>query len=251
MAKTQDLSSFAAFDLDDLLAEIESKKNKKEVTAYLDRSFIAKMINEYHHQADVTPPDFTLDKKIDFTEYNFTGADLRGIPYADFALCNFKDCDISSTRLDRPGIDFFRRLMLEESITAQNLNLEGAYLGPVLTKRIEIGIECNIYLNLSNLNLSGTNFSKCDINGLILENTNISGCNFTNCLNLDPKQFAFTMGFDTATFSQDKTQDASIKNQIKEYSETLDPAVYYQPASQKSTNKLIAYLAKLTNLFDD
>ncbi len=250
MSKTQDLSSFAAFDLDDLLSEIESNKAKKEVTAYLDRSFIANMINEYHHQTDLIPPDYSLDTKIDFTEYNFTGADLRGIHYLDLALCNFKDCDISAVHLDREGINFFRELMLDGTVTAQGLNLEGAYLGPVFTIRAELGIACYIYLNLSNLNLTSANFSNCDIEGLILENTNISGCNFTGCLNLDPKQFAFTMGFESAIFSKDPNQDAAIKKQIKEYSNTLDPAIYYALPSQKSGSKLIAYLAKLTNIFD-
>ena len=247
----QDLSNFAAFDLDDLLAEIESSKTKKEVTAYLDRRFIAQIINEYHHQAEINPPDFILDSKINFTEYNFTGADLREIHFSDFALCNFKNCDISATWLDRHGIDFFRELMLAGEITAQGLNLSGAYLGPVLARRPELGIECYIYLNLSNLNLTGANFSKCDIEGLLLQNTNISGCNFTDCLNLDLKQFAFSIGFEAAIFSNNPAEDSAIKKQIKEYANSLDPAEFYTSASQKTSSKIMAYLAKLTNIFDD
>ena len=87
MTKEQDLSSFAAFDLNDLLAEIsQSSASKKEVTAYLDRTFLMNMINEYHEQTKLNDVDYTVDKKIDITEYNFTGADFRGIPYSDFAL---------------------------------------------------------------------------------------------------------------------------------------------------------------------
>jgi uncharacterized protein YjbI with pentapeptide repeats len=250
MAESQDLSNFAAFDLDDLLAEIEGNKAKKEVTAYLDRSFIAKMINEYNHQTQNTNIEFTSEQKIDFSDYNFTGADLRDIRYVDFALCNFKDCDISSARLDRDGINFFRELILQKTIIAQGLNLEGAYLGPILTIRSEIGIQCYIYLNLSNLDLTGTNFSKCDIEGLILENSNISSCNFIDCLNLNPKQFAFTIGFENAIFSADSETDRRIKDQIKHYSQNLDPLANSEYSSPKQ-NKFIAYLANITNIFGD
>lgn len=250
MAESQDLSNFAAFDLDDLLAEIESNKAKKEVTAYLDRSFIAKMINEYNHQTQTSSIEFTSEQKIDFSDYNFTGADLRGIRYADLALCNFKDCDISSARLDRDGINFFRELILQKIVIAQGLNLEGSYLGPILTIRSEIGIQCYIYLNLSNLDLTGTNFSKCDIDGLILENSNISSCNFTDCVNLDPKQFAFTIGFENAIFSTNPDTDKRIKDQIKHYSESLDPLANTENSSPKQ-NKFIAYLANITNIFGD
>ena len=217
MTQEEDLSNFAAFDLDDLLSEIaETSSSKKEVTAYLDRTFFVNMINEYHDQTKENAIEFTADSKIDITEYNFTGADFRGIPYDDFALFDFRECDISSVKLDRAGVNFFRELMLAGKVTATGLNLEGAYLGPLLTRRLDIGIECYIYLNLSNLDLTSTNFSKSDIEGLILENTNISGCNFTECLNMDPQQFAFTMGFESATFNSDKEIDASIKKQIKE-----------------------------------
>lgn len=251
MAKEQDLSSFAAFDLDDLLAEIESNKSKKEVTAYLDRAFLAKMINEYHYQAEINPPDFNKDNRIDLTEYNFTGADFRGINYLDFALCNFKNCDISAVKLDRQGVDFFREMMIDKSIIAQGLNLEGAYLGPVLTRRVEIGVECYIYLNLANLDLTGTNFKNCNIFGLILQNSNIAGCNFIGCEDMDFRQFAFSSGFESAIFSSNGDEDAEIKNKIKEYAQTLDPETYYEIYSSRKNNKIMAYLANLANFLDD
>lgn len=251
MSETQDLSNFAAFDLDDLLSEIDSKKNKKEVTAYLDRSFLARMINEYHAQKKLGAPDFTIDSKINLAEYNFTGADFRKIRFSDFALCDFKDCDISSVRLDRQGIDFFRELMIAGTVTAQGLNLEGAYLGPVLTVRSELGIACYISLNLSNMDLTGTNFSKCDVKDVVFENTNISGCDFVDCKNLTPKQLAFTIGAETALFDEAPDKNFAFKKQIKIYSESLDPVEYYSPPSQKTANKVIAFLAKITNIFDD
>lgn len=252
MAKEEDLSKFAAFDLDDLISEIESKNtNKKEVTAYLDRSFIINTINEYYAQTKVNKPDFTVDNVIDFSEYNFTGADLRGIKRKDFELFNFKDCDISSARLDRVGLDFFIEYMLNGQLTFQNLNLENTYLGPTLTRRIELGIECYVYLNLSNINFTATNFSNSDIDGLVLENTNISSCNFVNAKNLDLKQFAFSIGFETAIFDNDPIKNQEIRKRIAEFSESLNPKDYYAHTSQKSNNKFIAYLAQMTNILDD
>ena len=252
MAPEQDLSNFAAFDLDDLLAEIGSQnKTQKEVTAYLDRSFIVNMINEYREQALVNKPDFTVDSQIDFTDYNFTGADLRGIKRTDFELFNFKDCDITAAQLDRIGLEFFRSYMIEGKIIFQGINLDNSYLGPTFTRRIELGIECYMKLNLSNLNFSGSSFRNSDIEGMILENTNISGCDFTGAINLDPKQFAFTMGFDTAIFSKDKNIDREIKNKIKGYADTLDPTEYYASVTEVPKHKFITYLANLTNVLDD
>jgi uncharacterized protein YjbI with pentapeptide repeats len=252
MAEDQDLSNFAAFDLDDLLSEIaESSTSKKEVTAYLDRTFLMNMIDEYHDQTRENAIEFTSDSKIDITEYNFTGADFREIPYDDFTLFDFRECDISSVKLDRAGVNFFRELMLAGKVTAKGLNLEGAYLGPLLTRRLDIGIECYIYLNLSNLDLTSTNFTNSDIEGLILENTNISGCNFTNCLNSDPRQFAFTMGFESAIFSSDKEEDTRIKEQIKEYANSLDPEEYFLTSYPKSLDASRSFLSKLADSLEN
>jgi uncharacterized protein YjbI with pentapeptide repeats len=247
----KDLSSFAAFDLDDLLSEISTQnKSKKEVTAYLNRSFVINMIRQYREEALVNKQDSTVDIQIDFTEYNFTGADFRGFKRKDFDLFNFQDCDITAVRLDRIGIDFFREYIIEGKVIFQGINLEQAYLGPVLIKRVELGIECYMYLNLSNINLSGSNFRNANIEGLILENTNISGCDFTNAKNMDLKQFAFTMGFETAIFNEDKKINQEMKDKIKQYSETLDPDSYYSLPSD-NPNKFSTYLAAMTNIIDD
>jgi uncharacterized protein YjbI with pentapeptide repeats len=248
----EDLSNFAAFDLDDLLAEISSKQTtNKEVTAYLDREFIVNSINNYREEAATNKQEFTVNTQIDFTDYNFTGADLRGIKRQDLELFNFTDCDISSAHLDRISLEFFREYMLDGKIIAQGLILDNAYLGPAFTRRTELGIECYIYLNLSNLNFSGSSFCFADVEGLILENTNISGCNFTGVTNLDPKQFAFAIGFETAIFSKNKESDAKMKAQVKEYAQTLDPNEYYERNAKKSGTKFISYLANLTNILDD
>lgn len=250
MTKEQDLSNFAAFDLDDLLAEIsQSKASKKEVTAYLDRTFLVNMINEYRDQTRLNDVDFTIDKKIDITEFNFTGADFRDIAYNDFALFDFRECDITQVRLDRIGVNFFRELIINGKVTAQGLNLEGAYLGPALTRRHDLGIECLIYLSFSNMDLTGTNFAKANLDGLILENTNISGCVFTDCFNLDPKQFAFSIGFESATFYADQSKDQAIKKQITEYAKTLDPEEFNK-TSRPHTSKFTEFLLKLGNTFE-
>lgn len=251
MTKEQDLSEFAAFDLDDLISEIESNNaNKKEATAYLDRSFIVNMINEYNRQAKINRPDFRVDNTIDFTDYNFTGTDLRKIKRKYFNLCNFKGCDISSTTLDRVAIDYFHQYMIEGNLTYQGISFENAYLGPLLTQDRDIGVECYIYLNLSDLNLTGANFKNADIDGLILRNTNISGCNFINARNISLKQFAFSIGFEKARFNIDPQLDQKIKAKIKEYANNLDPDIYYTPPSAANSNKFMSYMAKLTSILD-
>ena len=248
----QDLSNFAAFDLDDLLAEIGTQnKSTKEVTAYLDRSFIVNMINQYHEQSKINKPDFNIDNQINYTEYNFTGADFTGIKRKDFELFNFQDCDITEVHLDRTGIEFFHEYIVEGRVIYQGINLQNAYLGPLLTKRIELGIECFMYLNLSNMNLTGSNFSYANIDGLILDNTNIAGCNFIGAKNLNLRQFIFTMGFETAIFSNDKKIDKAMKDKIKFYSENPDSVDTYSTSYQKFVSKVTAYLANVTNILDD
>ncbi len=252
MAKQEDLSNFAAFDLDDLLAEISSnQQSQKEVTAYLDRDFIINSLLEYKEEAIINKQEFTADNQIDFTDYNFTGADLTGFKRKDLDLLNFYNCDITSTKLDRISLEFFLEYIKEDKIIFQGLVLDGAYLGPKFTRRIELGIECYMNLDLSNLNLSGTSFRNADIEKLILENTNISGCDFTNAINLDPKQFAFTMGFETAIFSKNKEEDKKIKEEIKNFSDTLEPDQYYNRNKSSSDHAFIRYLANLTNVLDD
>ena len=251
MSQEQDLSSYAVFNVDDILDEIKAKgRSKKEVTAYLDRSFIDNMIKEYRAQEKISEPDFTVDNRINYTDYNFTGADFRGISFREFALFNFTDCDITAVHLDRAGVNFFREYMIGNRIIFQGLNLERAYLGPEHLTHPELGIECYVFLNLSNLNLAGSNFRYADIEGLILENTNISSCDFTNARNLNPEHFAFTIGFEKAIFSDDPKKDAAIKAKIKEYSETLEPEDVINHIESRG-NKFINYLATMTNVIDD
>ena len=51
MNQEEDLSKYAAFDVDDIVAETASKKSfTGEATAYLDRHFLIKMIKEHHRQ---------------------------------------------------------------------------------------------------------------------------------------------------------------------------------------------------------
>lgn len=247
----KDLSSFAAFDLDDLLSEIAAKnKDKKEVTAYLDRSFIVNALGEYKKEALVNKQEFTSDKRIDFTDYNFTGADLRHFNRKDLELFNFHNCDITAAYLDRVSLEYFRQYMLSGNIIFQGLNLEKAYLGPTYTRRSDLGIECYMYLSLSNLNLAGTSFVEADIEGLILENSNISGCNFTGVKNLDPKQFAFSMGFETVIFSKNQEEDKALKSKIKEFANSLDPDIYYDRVP-KVTSGLFYNLVSLSKSIDD
>lgn len=251
-AQQQDLSSFAAFDLDDLLAEIGSQeKNKKEVTAYLDRSFIVNSLIEYREEAKYNKQEFTVDNQIDFTDYNFSGADLTGFTRKDLELINFNGCDISFARLDRVSIDYFREYILTGKITYEGIILDNAYLGPTHTRRIDLGIECYMYLNLSNINFTSCSFKNADLEGLILFNSDITGCNFIDGKNLDPKQFAFSIGYEKASFYNDKKMDDEVKAKIKHYSETLNPDEVMVKETTVKSHNIIAYLANLTNILDD
>ena len=247
----QDLSKYSTFSVDDIIKEAKDKKSTgNEVTAYLDRSFLINMINDHNRQIELNKLDFEAKKRIDLTEYNFTGADFRGILMQDFQLFDFNNCDISSVCLDRIGIEFFHEYMMNNKVSFQSLNFEEAYLGPVICVDDELGVNCNLYLNLSDLDLSGSNFAHCDINGLILDKSNVSGCNFRDCQNLDPKQFAFSIGFESATFSNDPNADSQIKKEILKYSTSLDRNSYYAQTF-KPKNRLMLYLASLTNIIDD
>ena len=253
MAKEQeDLSNFAAFDIDDLLAEISSKKgNQKEVTAYLDRAFILNSIKEYQEESVVNKQEFTVNHQIDFTDFNFTGADLRGFKRPDLELFDFTGCDITAAYLDRTSLEFFLEYMNQSSIVFQGIILDGAYLGPKFIRRSELGIECYNNIDLSNLNFSGSSFRNADIEGTIFENSNISGCNFLDALNLDPKQFAFTMGFENAIFYKDKNENKKIIDQIKQFSNELDPDLFYNRNQPPKTSKIVKFLLNLTSVLDD
>ena len=251
-AKQEDLSNFAAFDLDDLLAEIGSQeKNKKEVTAYLDRSFIVNSLIGYKEEAKYNKQEFTVDKQIDFTDYNFSGADLTGFTRRELELMNFSGCDISFARLDRVSIDYFREYILAGKIAYQGIILDNAYLGPTHTRRIDLGIECYMCLNISNINFSSCSFKNTDLEGLIIFNSDITGCNFIDAQNLEPKQFAFTLGYEKASFYSDKKLDDEFKEKIKHYSEALDPEEVMAKEHSARGNYFIAYLANLTNVLDD
>ncbi len=252
MAKEQDLSSYAAFNLDDLLAEIGSQqKSSKEVTAYLDRDFIVNTIKEYKEEALVNRQEFTVDTQIDFTDYNFTGADLTGFTKKELEIFNFTNCDISDAKLDRISLEFFREYFISNKITYKGIILDNAYLGPTHTKRVDLGIECYMYLNLSNMDLMGVSFKNADIDGLILFNTNITGCNFINTKNMDPKQFAFAIGFEKAKFRANPQENSNIIEQISKYSTTLTPDIIDDNPSQRTGHSLLQRIADLNNFFDN
>lgn len=252
MDKDNNLSKYASFEVDDIVSEIKSKHaDNKEATAYLDRSFIINMLNERMRQASINKLDPLNTKQIDFTNYNFTGADFRGIGQEHFELFDFRNCDISQVIMDREAIDFFLEYMREGKITWEGLNFEKANLSPRYILRQDIGIECYLTLDLSNLNLSGSSFRKANLQEVIFENTNISYCNFVDVVNLEMHQLAFSVGFELAKFSEDPAKDQEIKSVIKKYSETLDPQTYYKSVNDNLSSKMVARVANLFNFFGD
>lgn len=199
-----------SFEIDDVLKEIENKnKTKTEVTAYLDRSFFEGMIRQYHEGNKIQASSLFAENRININEYNFSGADFRNIKRADFDLFDFTNCDISYVKLDRIGIEFFKKYMENGNIKYTNLDLEASRLSPRYYKSYKLGIECILMLNLSNLNLSGTNFKNCDISSVNFDDSNIEYCNFIGAINMNPKQFAYTLGYNLASFFEDE------KNNIK------------------------------------
>jgi uncharacterized protein YjbI with pentapeptide repeats len=249
---TQDLASYAAFDLDDLLAEIQQKDtSKKEVTAYLDRNFIVKSLDYFKEELKYNKQEFYVDNQIDFTDYNFTGADLRGFLRKELDLINFNGCDISFCKLDRISLDYFKEYIKKASIIYQSLNLDGAFLGPIHTKRTDLGIECYISLNLSDLNFSGTSFKNADIEEIILINTNISSCDFTGAENMDAHQFAFSIGYESAKFFSNPEENEAFIAKIKELSQNIDAQQYFSSTNNSMLKNWITRLAQVTNVIDD
>jgi hypothetical protein len=246
------LANHAAFDLDELLGEIQaSNQIRKEVTGYLDQNFLIGLIKKHYEALTHNQPDFTEVKLINITEYNFTGADFRGIKRKEFEIFDFTNCDITSVHLDRTGLEFFKDYLINNKVIYQGLDLQETYLGPILTKRVEMGIECLINLNLSNMNLAGTDFQKANIKNLILTNSNIAGCNFIGAKNINLKQFADTIGFENAVFSSDKKTNLIAKKKIQYYVDNPDSIDSSVSKFNERVLKFKKYLADLTNFLDD
>lgn len=252
MTKEKNLSEYASFDVDDIVSEIKAKSSKaREATAYLDRSFILNMLKERLRQVSLNKLDSTDIKQIDVSDYNFTGADFRGIGQEHLELFDFKNCDITQVYLDREAIDYFLEYMRDGKVVWEGINFEGSNLSPRYIVRENIGIECNLVLDLSNLNLSSSIFRRANLSHVIFENTNISYSNFVDVINFDPKQLAFSIGFETAIFDKDQEKDRQIKDLIKKYSETLDPATYYKSTTDSFGSRFIAKIARFVNFLGD
>ncbi len=231
-----------SFDIDDILNEIKQKEqSKSEVTAYLDRYFLDGMIKEYYESIKGSKDSIYTSSLVDITEYNFTGADFRGINSQDFEIFDFSHCDISSVMLDRAGIEYFIPYIRDRKVIYPNLILDYANLAPKIYRHPKMGIDCKIFLNLGFLDLSGVSFKNCNMLNVIFEGAMINGCNFTNSLNLEPKSFIDSIGYEKAIFFNDKIIDEQFKLKINE----LTSAIPFEEEENNNT-----FLTKIAYLFD-
>jgi uncharacterized protein YjbI with pentapeptide repeats len=232
-----------SFDIDDILNEIKQKEqSKSEVTAYLDRYFLDGMIKEYYESIKGSKDSIYTTNLVDITEYNFTGADFRGIAPQDFAIFDFSHCDISSVLLDRSGLEYFIPYIKDKKVTYPNLIVDDANLGPKIYNHPKMGINCKIFLNLGFLDLNGVSFKNCNLMGVIFEGSILNGCNFSGSTNLKAESFIDSMGYENAIFFEDKMLDQQFKQQIAQLTEAKNTA--------EKNNTDDGFFTKFAYLFD-
>lgn len=234
-----------SFDVEDILNEIKQKeKNKSEVTAYLDRYFLDGMIKEYYESIKGSKDTIYTTNLVDIREYNFTGADFRGIPAQDFAIFDFTYTDISYALIDRAGLENFIPYIKDKKITYLNLILDGSNLGPKIYKNPKMGIYCKIFLNLEDLDLSGISFKNCNMMDVIFKGAILNGCNFIGSKNLNPKSFKNSIDFENAKFFESQDLDEQFKQQIIECPSSDN---FTKTIPENSLFFKIAYLLDLKN----
>jgi len=202
--------------IESVLNNISSSKNLKNKV--LNRDFFNQMVEEYYTSLDDSTSAFFHDI-VSISDYNFTGADFRNISRKDLEIFDFSHCNISRVRLDRNGIEYFKPYIINSTITADELILEGANLGPKLFVRYRLGIACISSLNLSNMNLFRYNFRYCNLQSTIFENSNIDQADFRGAINMAPDQFAYSTNFATALFFNEAEKDQKFKNKIANLAE--------------------------------
>ena len=59
------------------------------------------------------------------------------------------------------------------------------------------------------------------------------------------------MGFGSAIFHKDKNENKKIIDQIKKFSDELDPDQFYNRNQPSKTKGIVKFLLNLTNVLDD
>lgn len=152
--------------------------------------------------------------KIMLHDLDLTGADLSAMYLQDLELFEFSNCILQQVKLDRISANFFIKLSRDKKIILRTIDFSGDNLGTELVFQPEVGVACNISVNLSDLDLKNCNFTGCSLKDTLFENSDIAGSRFLQCTNIKPEQFAFCKNFDKAIFFDNTEQDNSFKQKI-------------------------------------
>lgn len=179
-----------------------------------NRKFIQLLIMQHRKMSSTRVANHFEGSKIVLHDLDFSDTDFSGMLPQDLELFEFSNCILQHVKFDRTSAMFFIKLFREKKILLQAIDFSGNNLGSELAMQPEVGIACNIAVNLSDLDLRNSNFTGCSMKGTLMENSDISGSVFLQCTNLTPEQFAFCKNFDKAVFFEDKDQDNKFKQQI-------------------------------------
>lgn len=235
----ENLEDLANFDIDDILKEIaEKEKYEGEQTAILDRKFFEGMVEEYHYTSPKEISVLFPKVQVNINEYNFTGADFRNIALEHLDLFDFKNCILNKCKFDRNTLDFFKDYIRKQTIKYNELIFDDTDLSPKLMIDQNLGINCYMILNLSNLDLKKASFKKCNLMEVIFDDCDINNCNFIGA-QFEASQFAYAKNFETAHFYEDKNLNDKFINKLKKLSKKT------RPTEEMFISKTNHFLAKL------
>ena len=206
-----------------------------------DRRFLLLLIMQHRKIYSNKISNHFEGSKILLHDLEFTRTDLSGMYLQDLELFEFSNCILQQVKLDRVSANFFIKLFREKKIILRSIDFSGANLGSELVVQPEVGVACNISINMSELDLKNCNFTGCSLKGTLFENSDISGSTFLQCVNITPEQFAFCKNFDKAIFSDNTEQDNRFKQQITKIFEK-------GKAPEKQFNSYANF--KLAHMFD-
>ena len=207
----------------------------------VSRKFLLLLILQHRQLTSQNVQNHFDNNKILLHDLDFSGSDLKGIHQNDFELFEFSNCKLNNAQLDRVGLAYFIKYMREQKITYNDLDVSGSNLGKKLILSPDIGIACNISINLTGLNLRNFIFSNCMLEGTVFEDSDIAGAKFINVEHISPAQFAFCLNFDKAIFSSDPSADSKFKAEIKKINVKGKP-------QEKPFNSFANF--KLAHMFD-
>ncbi|MFV9875494.1 MAG: pentapeptide repeat-containing protein [Rickettsiales endosymbiont of Dermacentor nuttalli] len=152
-----------------IVNNVSDKRQDSTIYHPLSQEEAIKLINDVANSED--------ENKI-ISNYQFHNLDLTSVDLSKNSII-FDKCSFKSTKINRKSFEYLLTLARNGDVNLEGIDLSQTNLSKQHIDKRHLGLSAFIPVNASNINLSDSNFSKSQLEGMVFNNSILKNSNFS------------------------------------------------------------------------